>query len=194
MNGINVQFNRSSFGLKPVQVANSVNLSPEGFGEYSIPLTYDVSMRTAGVEPTLAFEAAIQNAVTRSQCRFKFIGNFEGMLSEAGRVPDADFIAAWTKFGTDSSKQVAATLTNLKIFKFEDLRACLQSNNVHFITKRDVNDQQSSCFFSAKTDQGMTLYIEIRLKKDHPAAFVTIKSEVQLAAKWLGGAIKNLLS
>ena len=195
ISGLNIQFNRSSFGIKPQAVSNPLNVAPGGFGECSIPLTYDKSMRLTGAEPNLVLEAAIQNANTKAQYRFKFTANFDGLFSESGKVPDGDFIEAWKRFGSEPTKMVAATLSNLKIFQLDEVISRLQAHNIHFITKRDIDGgQQNLCFFSAVTDQGMTLYVEVRLKKGFNAAHVTVKWDHQLPAKWMGGAIKALLS
>ena len=190
---INIQFNKNTFGLAP-QSSNKFDapVAPGSFGNLKIPITYNKAFANPGVTPTLAVNAAMQNATTNVVYYFNLSVVYHALFANEGKLADQDFITMWTSELKD--KALSFTVSNLQYFGPDAVKGRLQANGYFFIAQRNVAADQQVIFFNSKTDQSQIILFEVTLKDGVNAAKLCIKTDNGTVAQFAKSSIEYLLT
>ncbi len=155
LSGFAVQFNVNSMGLTPAPGAlASVPILLPGQSFDAI-----VTLATGGQRKDGPFNDGLQIAVKHSGGIFYFADQvpFDALLSESGALEGGVYVAAWSAIPEqlEAMTELQGLQTNP-----EHIKGKLGVGRIFFVAQRKV-DNQDVMYFSARTDAGSLLLLEI---------------------------------
>lgn len=158
--GVSVQFNKSTFGVVPMQptVTFPQPLAPGQSVSHVLPMGVNPAFVNASVAPNLGVQVAIKNNSSGDVVYFQSELDLSAIFVEAGALEKTDFINMWKAISEANEHYFA--LPNPSNRSVDAVAEVLARNNLFFVAKRPV-DGKEIAYFSAKTMTNVVALFEL---------------------------------
>jgi hypothetical protein len=171
MTGFAIQFNRNTFGLAPAAPLNLSSLAPQQTVHYPLPLVTNgpISQGPASV----AVQMAIKNNVDIHY--FAPDAPLHVLFTEGGRLEKQQYLQMWRAIPEANEHTRDVALPGL--LDVETLQRKLELNNLFFIARRRVNEQDV-VYLSARLTNDVVILVEITLVPGQPVMKVRMRVQM----------------
>lgn len=158
--GVSVQFNKSTFGVVPMQptVTFPQPLAPGQSVSHVLPMGVNPAFVNASVAPNLGVQVAIKNNSSGDVVYFQSEMDLSAIFVEAGALEKTEFINMWKAISEANEHYFA--LPNPNNRSVDAVAETLTRSNLFFVAKRPV-DGKEIAYFSAKTMTNVVALFEL---------------------------------
>lgn len=189
--GVSVQFNKSTFGVVPMQP--TVNfpqpLAPGQTISHVLPMGVNPAFVNTQVAPNLNMQVAIKNNTSGEVLYFQAEFDLSAIFTESGGVEKNEFVNMW-KGISEANEHFFSVPTGGR--SVDALAEQLKSHNLFFVAKRPV-DGKEIAYFSAKTMTNVVALFELTFDGSS-AAKVCLKTEQKAFSQVLQKTLESLVA
>jgi len=187
VNGLKIQFNKSSFGVGAPNPAIPVQVPPGGSAPFRLATACSPNLvAPEGTPPSLNIQCAVANDATGAVFYFSLPIGMHCLLTPAGAMETPAFVGEW-KALQNASEGVAQGLSAPSV---DGVSPKLAERGMHFVVRRP-NPQaadQEMAYWSCKTATNVGFLVELIFKQGVPVAKIAIKTRGNPA---LAGLLKD---
>ncbi|KAG2522584.1 hypothetical protein BBO99_00004192 [Phytophthora kernoviae] len=189
--GVSIQFNKSTFGVVPMQatVTFPQSLAPGQTVNQVVPMGVSPQFVNAQVAPNLGLQVAIKNNSSNDVVYFQSDLDLSAIFTEAGGMEKTDFINIWQ--GINEGNEHYFTLATGG-HGVDAVAERLGRNNVFYVAKRPI-DGKEIAYFSVKTMTNVVALFELTFDNSGTTK-VCLKTEQKAFSTLLQQTMERLLA
>lgn len=189
--GVAVQFNKSTFGLAPLQpqINFAQPLAPGQSASHVIPMGVNPGFVNTAVAPNLNVQVAIKNITSGDVLYFQSELELQAIFTENGGLEKTEFINMWKAISEANEHYFTVPTGSLNVDAVSD---SLKGSNVFYVAKRGI-DGKEIAYYSVKTMTNVVALFEFTFDGSGTTK-VCLKTEQKAFSPVLQKTLETLLT